>query len=156
MGHQYMGVGASYCELLRRRTPCPVCSVELTSGSMTAHRRMMHGTETEIDWNRLPFSQTEYLSQAYYTRFPKGTTQCPCPLHVLPGSYWTCNGLRNHFNQQHWVDSIIILEDNPSPFPKCYCCVIQVPHWRLNSCHYKLENFWLREAIRIQRKTLQH
>ena len=63
------GVGDSYQVRLRRRIPCPEFEVELTTGSMTAHRRRMHGTEPKIDWSWLPVSQTVHQPQVYDVRF---------------------------------------------------------------------------------------
>ena len=37
------------------------------------------------------------------------------------------------------TSNIRTLEKHPSPFPKCDCCGIQLPLWRLNSRHYKSE-----------------
>ena len=44
------GDGDTYRDSLRRCIPSPECGVGLTSGSMTAHRRLLHGTEPAIDW----------------------------------------------------------------------------------------------------------
>ena len=72
VGQRCTEVGASYHGQLRRRIRCLECSVELTNGSMTAHQIRMHGSEPEIDWNRLPVLQTEHLPQVYDVIFPKG------------------------------------------------------------------------------------
>ena len=48
------GVGDSYQVRIRRRIPCPECGVELTLGSMTAHRRRIHRIEPATDWSGLP------------------------------------------------------------------------------------------------------
>ena len=53
------------------------CGIELTDGSIKVHQRSMHGTELEIDWNRLLASQTEHLIQLYDVSFLKGMMQCP-------------------------------------------------------------------------------
>ena len=42
-------VGDSYRVIPRRRIPCLECGVEITVGSMTAHRQCMHNTETAIN-----------------------------------------------------------------------------------------------------------
>ena len=132
----YMGVGESYCEQLRRHTPCPECGVELTHGPITTHQRRMYGTYPGINWNCLLVSQTKHLPQVCNARFPKGTTRCPGPFPGCPESYCAWNGLQNNFDWKHWVDSIRIFEDHPSPFPKCDRWVIQVPLWSINSQHY--------------------
>ena len=46
---QCTGRGSTYQERLRIHVPCPDCGVELSAGSMMAHRRRMHGTDLEID-----------------------------------------------------------------------------------------------------------
>ena len=76
---------------------------------MTVHRRSIYETDLEIDWNQMPVSQIEYLPQVYNFISPKVITQCPYPFPIFQGSYWTCNGIWDHFNRQHWVDSIRIL-----------------------------------------------
>ena len=119
------GLGVSLHEQLWRRIPYQECSVELTARSMAEHKIGMHGTDPEIDWNRMRISQMEHLSQVYYTSLPKVTTQCPCLFTLCLGSYWTWNGLRNHFNRKHQEDRIKILEDPPPPLPKCDRFVIQ-------------------------------
>ena len=131
--------GESYCEQLQRQIPCPECEIELTAGSMMAHQIRMHGTDIEIYRNQLSVIQTEHPPQVYDNSIPKSTMQCPFPLPRLPGSYRTWNGPRNHFNQQHWGDSIRILEEHPSPLPKCNYCESQVLSWCLKSLHYELE-----------------
>ena len=125
-------------------------------GSMMAHRIRINRTEPEIDWSRIPVSQTEYPPQVYDFSFPKGTTLRPCPFNGLPGYSKTCNRLRNHFNRQHWGDSIRILEEKPYPFYKCDRCRSQVPTWRINSRHYESEKSRLGEVRPIMRETLQH
>ena len=62
---KYTGVVDLYKVRLRRRIPCLECGVDLTAGSTTAHRQHMHGTEPEIDWSRMPVSQTEHQPQVY-------------------------------------------------------------------------------------------
>ena len=129
--------------------PCPEYIFELTNGSMTAHQRRMHRTEMAIYWNRMPVSQTEHLRQVYNVSSPKIMTQCPCHLPGCPVSSMTWNRIRNHFNQHHWGYSIIILEKQSSPFPKCGRCGIHVPLWRLNSHHYESEKCRIGEVRRI-------
>ena len=51
--------------------------MELTAGSMTEHRHRMHGTDPEIDWDRLPVSQIEHITQVFDVSSLKGTSQCP-------------------------------------------------------------------------------
>ena len=75
-----MGKGTKYRERMRRCLPCPNCGVELEAGSMTAHRRRLHGTETAIDWEGLPVSKMDHLPQVFEVSFPSVTTKCKCPL----------------------------------------------------------------------------
>ena len=74
-----MGLGVSCQERPWRRIPCTECGVEPNSGFMASHLISTHGTETEIDWNRLTISQTEHLPQVYEASSPKGTTHYSCP-----------------------------------------------------------------------------
>ena len=64
-----IGEGATYRERLRRRMRCPDYGVDLTSGYMTDHHRQLHGTDTYIDWERLPVSKTEQLLLVYEFSF---------------------------------------------------------------------------------------
>ena len=57
------GVGDSYQVRLQSQIPCPECGVELTAGSMAAHRCRMHVTEPAINWSWLPFKQTVHQPQ---------------------------------------------------------------------------------------------
>ena len=64
------GVRYSYQVSLQSQIPCPDCGVELTVGSMIAHRRRIHRTDTAIDWSRLPISQKVHQPQVYDVSFP--------------------------------------------------------------------------------------
>ena len=134
------GMGDSYRLRLRRHMRFPECKVEITKGSMTAHRRFMHGTELAINWNRLPVNQTEHHLQVDNMRFPRMTKRCPFSFPGCSGSSHTWNGLISHFIKQHWGGIIRILEEHPNPLPKCELCGIQVPLGRLNTRNYVLEN----------------
>ena len=56
--------------LSHRLISFPEYGVELTAGSITAHRQRMYGKEPAIEWSRLPVSQTEHQPQVYDVRFP--------------------------------------------------------------------------------------
>ena len=56
-GWRSMLRGATHREWLIIQTPFLDCRVEITAGLMKVHIQKMHGTETEIDWNRLMVSQ---------------------------------------------------------------------------------------------------
>ena len=135
MALKCMGAKDSYQGILRRRIICPECGVELTTGSITAHRCRMHRIDTAIDWSRLPVSQTENQPQVYDVIFPRSKERCPCPLPVCPGSSHTRNGFRLHFNRHHWGERIRILERHPNPLPRCERYRRQVPGVRLNTHH---------------------
>ena len=104
------GVGYYYHMRLWQQIPCPECGFELNAGSITEHRCRMHGTESIIDWNQMPVSQTEHQPQVYDMSFPRTTNRCPRPLPSCPGSSSTLNGLRSHFIRHHWGDRIRIPE----------------------------------------------
>ena len=135
------GVGDSYQVRLQRRIPFPECVLELTVGSMKAHRRRMHRTEPAIDLSRMLVIQTVHQPHVYDARFLRIMKQCPCPLPGFPGPPCTWNGLRSHFNRNRWGDRIRILEEDPNPFPMCERCGSQVPMGRLSNCHYMSEKF---------------
>ena len=116
----------------------------------------MHRTKPAINWSRLPVSQTLHQPQVYGVRFLQTTKQCPCPFPGCPGYSRTWNGLRYHFNRQHWGGRIRILEDHPKPLPRCERCRIQVPAGRLIKRHYMSYKCKQREERRLRRETPQH
>ena len=109
---------------------------------MTAHGCCMHGTEPTIDWNRLPVSQTEHHLQVYIGRFLQTTNRCPFPFPGCPWSSCMWNGLRLHFNSQHWGVSIRILEENqnPSPIVSAAGTKSHQRGWTPGTMHLRTEN----------------
>ena len=95
------GVEESYQMRLRSQIPCPEYEVELTAGSMKAHRRCMHRNDPAINWSWLPVSQIVHQTQVYDTRFLRTTKQYLFPFVVCPGSSRTWIGLRFYFNKQN-------------------------------------------------------
>ena len=148
--------GSTYRERLIHRIPCPYCSVEIILGSMMKHWRLIHRTETMTDWNQLPLGLTEQLLHVFHVRFTKCTSQCQCPLSGCLGSSCNCNNLWNHFNWKHWGYILRILEEHPSPFPKCERCGSQVSPWRLNNRHYDSDKCRIGEHQQSQQDTLQN
>ena len=72
-----LGVVYSYHMRIRRHIPCMECRFELTVGSMTERRHLMHGTEPAIDRKRFPVIQTEHHTQVYDVRFQRSKKWCP-------------------------------------------------------------------------------
>ena len=103
----------------------------------------------------MPVSQTEHIPQVFDVSSLKGVSQCPCLFPGCPGSSRTLNVLRNHFNRQHWEDGLSILEEHPTPFPKCESCRSQVTPWSLRNRHCESDKFRLGEKRRTRRATLQ-
>ena len=151
-----MGRGATDRERPRRRIPCLECGVKLTAGSMTAHRRQMHGTEPETDWNLLSFSQRVNITQVFGVSFPKGTYQFQCPFLICMGYSQTCNGMRNDFNCLHWGGSLQILEEKSTSFPKYKSCGSQVPPWRHGKQNYESDKRRIGGGCRSIGKTMHH
>ena len=135
-GTEVYGQGGTYQDYMRRRFYCPDYRVELTTGLMMVQRWRIYGTDPEIDCNRLLVSHTEHIPRVFEISFWKGTSQCPCPFSVCPGSSQTWNGLRNNFNRHNWRDRLRILEEHPTLFPKCERCGSQVPPWCLGNWNY--------------------
>ena len=77
------------------------------------------------------------------------------PFPGCPGTSHIRSGLKNHLTSIHWVDSILILEEDPKLFPHCERCVQQVTQRTLKNCHYKYEACLLGQERRRQRETLQ-
>ena len=133
------GVGDLYQVRLQRRIRCLEFGVELTAGSMMAHRRPMQGNEPVIDWIWQTVSHTVQQPQLYDMIFTRMTKKCTCPLPGFLGSSRTWNALRSHFKMQHWGDRIRIMEEHPNPLPRCERCGCQVPTGRLSNRHYMSE-----------------
>ena len=89
----------------------------MTTGLMMDHRRSLYGTESAIDWNRLPVIQIEHLPQVFEFSSPRVTNKCQYPFPGFPGSYCVWSSLRNHLNRQNWRYSIMILKNNPRLYP---------------------------------------
>ena len=88
------GKGGTYQENMRRIIPCPDCGVELAARSMTGHHRRLHGTEPDIDGDKLPFIQTEHLPLMYEFSFLTNIQSCQCPFPGCPGMPWSRSGLQ--------------------------------------------------------------
>ena len=129
-GQRSVGKGATCRVQMWRRLPCLYFGVEFTAGYMTDQHMRPDGTNPaspSINWYQLPVSQTEKLPQVYELSFPRDTTKCQCPFPGFLGFSHPRSGLHNHFKLLHWRDSILILEDHPSPFFHCERCGCQVP-----------------------------
>ena len=94
---------------------------------------------------RLPVSQKEHLLHMFEVSFPRVATKCQCPFPGNPGLSHTWRGIRNHFNQKHWRDSLMILEEPLPYFQHSENCGRQMPPWIINNRHYNLEQFRVRE-----------
>ena len=68
VGRQCMVRGDTCREIFRRRFPFPDCGVDLTGVSMTVHQQRIHGTEPDINWNRLPVSQMDHIPHSWIIR----------------------------------------------------------------------------------------
>ena len=93
--------GENYQERLQQRIPCPECGMELTAGSIKEHHIRLHGTEPEIDWDRLQVSQTEKIRIVYEVSFPNNMKLCQCPFPRCPGTSHSRSGICNHFRRIH-------------------------------------------------------
>ena len=155
MAMKRMGVGEAYQVRLRSWIPYLECGEELTTGSMTAHRRRMHRTDPTINWSCLTVSQTVHQPQVYNVRFPRTTKQCPCPFPGCPEFSRTWHGLRSQFNSHQWGDWVRIMEENHNPPPMWERCESRVPAGRLSNHHYMSEKCRQGEERSLRHKTLQ-
>ena len=137
------GKGATHRECVQWYIPCMECRVELTAGSMTAHRRRLYDMEPAIDWDLLPVSYTEYLTLVYEASLPTTMKSCQCPLPGCPGTSHSRSDPRNHFRRIHCGDSILIIEEYLAPFLHCGRCGWLVPPWLLKNLQYNSEEFWM-------------
>ena len=74
-----IGGGATYWDHLCILIPCPECRVDLKSGSMIAHIRLLHGIELEIYWYCLQVSHMEHLIHVFEVSSPTAIQPCQCP-----------------------------------------------------------------------------
>ena len=78
------------------------------------------------------------------------------PLFWLPGFLTDMEWPEEPLQLSEMGDSLRILEEHPTPFPKFKSCRIQVPPWLLGNRHYEYNKCWLREEQRIRQENLQH
>ena len=109
------GKGETYMEQMSKKMQSPDCGVEMMSGFMTDHSRRIHETYPNIEWYRLQVSQHDHLTQIYDVIPPKTTSKFNLPFPWYSGFLQTRNGLRNHLNMMKFMDSLQIMEDNPTP-----------------------------------------
>ena len=127
---------ATYRNCMRQHIPCPECGVELTAGSMTAHCRLLHGTEPSIDCDWLTVSQTEHLPLVYEFILLTNMQSCQCPFPRCNMTSQIRSVLQNNFIRIHWRESILIIEEHPTLFPHYEHCKRQVTPWLLKNWHY--------------------
>ena len=135
MGQKSTVKGDTYSEWLRHHITCLYCVVELMTGSMMVHRRHLHGTDTAIDWDQLPVSQTELLPQVFEVSFPMVPDKCQYPSQGAKGFLIHGESFKK-IDWYNWRDSILIMKEDSSPFTKCDHCGRQVPPWLINNWHY--------------------
>ena len=113
VGRQCTSVGASYHERLQIRIPWTECGVELNVGSMTKHRRSIHGTDPAIEWNRLPsvrcntyprylMSASQKAQRSDHTNF----LSAQGPLELGTGSRIISTGSTGEIASQYWRSTL--------------------------------------------------
>ena len=127
------GVVPSFRERQRERVQCPECELELTAGSLTAHRQAQHGKERPPQWATPHATPDPRL----YNRvsFPRASRSIGCPVEVCEGRVTTRTNLRIHFVHRHMWNTIVILEEGNRPHPRCPSCDMFIPWAALNRRH---------------------
>jgi hypothetical protein len=82
----------------------------------------------ELSDNILDFHQ----HHSYEVSFPRLLATKECPVPGCTAKPMTRHALRLHSRNRHPPCSIHILEENPTPFPKCELCRFQVPRGSKN------------------------
>jgi hypothetical protein len=119
------GQGDSYRQRKCQKVDCPECSKELSMGSLQQHLQTQHGLDPptyELPDNILD----SHNLHTYTVSFPRILPRKPCPVPGCTAKPTTRQALHLHFQNRHPQDSIHILEEHPTPFPKCELCGFQV------------------------------
>ena len=90
------GEGENYRDRLGLWIPCPGCGDEATAVSLTSHCILIHGTKPDINWGRLPVSQTEHQKMVYQLSFLGTLAMCQCPVLRFSGVYRNRSGIQRH------------------------------------------------------------
>ena len=95
-----------YCTL---KSLLPECGIETTAGLMMSHCFI---NSQDVSSDRLEPAAVQSDRAPYASLFCDITVDeklMPLPISRLPGSSWTWNVLRYHFNIHYWRESISIL-----------------------------------------------
>ena len=106
----------------------------MAAGSLDSHRMTQHGMARERKWAWTDVATGGEEQTTYRMKFPKGETT-DCPVEGCPGRAGTRTAMRVHFCRRHVRDTIIILEEENLPHPRCENCDMFVPWRALNGRH---------------------
>ena len=127
-------MGPTYRERLKGQVACGECGQMLAVGFMLSHLMNQHGREVgrRRQWSA---PAAGIVPQIYRMSFPAkgGPRKCPvvgCPVRVA-----TRTAMRVHFVHRHVLDTMVILEEENFPHPRCTRCNMIVPWRALNGRH---------------------
>jgi len=112
----------SFRQRQRRRVECSECGASMALNSLPHHLRSQHGIATDTSLTAV----SQLPPDSYRTSFPKTLPIRLCPVEGCSGSARSWDNLRRHFCHRHPDDTLCILEEAPTPLPKCELCGMHV------------------------------
>ena len=144
--------GETYREQKRSRVIFSECGLELNSGSMPSHMRKIHGRSAFVGAG--DSNHTIREPTLYRISFPNSIHKIGCPVSDCPGTATSRDNLRAHFAFRHPDDSLCILEEGATPYPKCEQCGMHVSRLAQAQGHQNTKRCQSGTARRRQRAAI--
>ena len=127
-------MGPTYRELLKVQVACGECGEMLAAGSLSIHMITQHGRAALIQrqWST---PAAGGRPQTYRISFPVKGGLRKCPVAGCLGRMARRTAMRVHFVHRHVLDTVVILEKENFPHPRCARCNMLVPRRALNGWH---------------------
>jgi hypothetical protein len=117
----HTGVGRTYSSNNRHFTACHLCGLELQRKSMNRHLINQHQSyEQPPQRNRI--SHIFQTTTSSYTISMDNNTYTQCLVPSCTRRYKTRISMRQHFQNRHWNDAILINEEGQ--LPQCNKCLL--------------------------------
>jgi Reverse transcriptase (RNA-dependent DNA polymerase) len=118
---RFGGSDPSYAEYKKQPVECPICKLVLQRVSLPRHMINQH------DVYELPTTRnsvTPYFQQQpeTYQILMDDNNYVDCPVPTCPGTYAKRYSMRLHFQHRHWMDTLIINEEQA--MIKCQNCFL--------------------------------
>ena len=103
-------------------------------GYMAGHQMTQYWQATEVQQNWKTLAPGEE-PRTYRMAFPAKVGLQSCPVKGCPGRAATRMVMRVHFLYRNILETVVILEEQNLPHPRCTRCDMLVPHRELNARH---------------------